>query len=85
MEARGGFGYIEEWSDARIVRDAHLGSIWEGTSNVVALDVKRAIRREGSLEALQTYAAQLLGNSDILAQSREKLAAAHLRARRKRR
>jgi alkylation response protein AidB-like acyl-CoA dehydrogenase len=80
MEARGGSGYIEEWSDARIVRDAHLGSIWEGTSNVVALDVKRAIRREGSLEALQTYAAQLLGNSDILAQSREKLAAAHLRA-----
>ena len=80
MEARGGGGYIEEWSDARIVRDAHLGSIWEGTSNVVALDVKRAIRREGSLEALQTYAAQLLGNSSILGRSRKKLAAAHMRA-----
>lgn len=80
MEARGGSGYIEEWSDARVVRDAHLGSIWEGTSNVVALDVKRAIRREGSLEALKTYAAQLLGNSRILAQSREKLAAAYMRA-----
>ncbi len=49
MEVRGGCGYIEEWSDPRIVRDAHLGSIWEGTSNIVALDVMRAIQREGSL------------------------------------
>jgi alkylation response protein AidB-like acyl-CoA dehydrogenase len=53
MEVRGGCGYIEEWSDPRLVRDAHLGSIWEGTSNVVALDVMRAIRREGALDALQ--------------------------------
>jgi acyl-CoA dehydrogenase len=74
MEVRGGSGYIEEWSDARVLRDAHLGSIWEGTSNVVA------IRREQSLEALKTYAAQLLDNSDIPTASREKLAAAHARA-----
>lgn len=46
MEVRGGVGYIEEWSDARLVRDAHLGSIWEGTSNIVALDVARAAQRE---------------------------------------
>ena len=52
MEVRGGVGYIEEWSDPRLVRDAHLGSIWEGTSNIVALDVLRAIRREHCLEAL---------------------------------
>ena len=52
MEVRGGCGYIEEWSDGRLVRDAHLGSIWEGTSNIVALDVMRAIRREGALDAL---------------------------------
>ena len=32
MEVRGGCGYIEEWPDARLLRDAHLGSIWEGTS-----------------------------------------------------
>jgi acyl-CoA dehydrogenase len=76
MEVRGGSGYIEEWSDARVLRDAYLGSIWEGTSNVVALDVKRAIRREQSLEALRTYAAQLLDDSSIPAASREKLAAA---------
>jgi alkylation response protein AidB-like acyl-CoA dehydrogenase len=52
MEVRGGCGYIEEWPDARLVRDAHLGSIWEGTSNIVALDVARAIRKERALEAL---------------------------------
>lgn len=52
MEVRGGSGYIEEWSDARLVRDAHLGSIWEGTSNIVALDAMRAIRRKGALDAL---------------------------------
>ncbi|MBV8030272.1 MAG: acyl-CoA dehydrogenase family protein [Betaproteobacteria bacterium] len=52
MEVRGGCGYIEEWPDARLLRDAHLGSIWEGTSNIVALDVLRAIRKEGSLDVL---------------------------------
>src|SRR3546814_1030609 len=36
MEVRGGCGYIEEWPDARLLRDAHLGSIWEGTGNIVA-------------------------------------------------
>jgi len=53
MEVRGGIGYIEEWSDARLLRDAHLGSIWEGTSNIVALDAMRAIRREEALAALR--------------------------------
>jgi hypothetical protein len=52
MEVRGGCGYIEEWSDARLLRDAHLGSIWEGTSNIVALDVLRAVNREQALDSL---------------------------------
>ena len=55
MEVRGGCGYIEEWPDARILRDAHLGSIWEGTTNVVSLDVLRADRREGALDALRAH------------------------------
>jgi alkylation response protein AidB-like acyl-CoA dehydrogenase len=46
MEVRGGNGYIEDFPDARIVRDAHLGSIWEGASNVVALDVLRCMRKQ---------------------------------------
>ncbi|MDF1793243.1 MAG: acyl-CoA dehydrogenase family protein [Thalassobaculaceae bacterium] len=52
MEARGGVGYIEEWIEPRLVRDAHLGSIWEGTSNIVALDVLRAARKEAAHTAL---------------------------------
>lgn len=62
MEVRGGCGYIEEWSDARLLRDAHLGSIWEGTSNIVALDVLRAIRRDRVLPALRTHVDALLGD-----------------------
>ena len=65
MEVRGGIGYIEEWSDARLVRDAHLGSIWEGTSNIVALDAMRAVRREGALDALQPAVAAMLPDSPL--------------------
>jgi len=39
MEVRGGNGYIEDWVNARLVRDAHLGVLWEGTSNINSLDV----------------------------------------------
>jgi alkylation response protein AidB-like acyl-CoA dehydrogenase len=48
MEARGGDGYVEEWVNPRLVRETHLGSIWEGTTNVVQLDVLRTMRRDGS-------------------------------------
>src|SRR6185503_2801713 len=65
MEVRGGCGYIEEWADPRLVRDAHLGSIWEGTSNIVALDVIRAVQREGSLPALQAHFGALLAEAGI--------------------
>ena len=65
MEVRGGCGYIEEWGDPRLVRDAHLGSIWEGTSNIVALDVNRAMRRENSLATLQQHWAALLAECTL--------------------
>ena len=65
MEVRGGCGYIEDWSDPRLVRDAHLGSIWEGTSNIVALDVLRAIRREAALPALESHLRGLLARVSI--------------------
>ena len=63
MEVRGGCGYIEDWADARLLRDAHLGSIWEGTSNIVALDVMRAIRRDGALPVLTQHLGALLADS----------------------
>jgi acyl-CoA dehydrogenase len=53
LEMRGGIGYIEEFATARLLRDAHLGSIWEGTGNIVALDaLKRAVGRHGAEAAL---------------------------------
>src|SRR5260370_13509428 len=53
LEMRGGIGYIEEFATGRLLRDAHLGSIWEGTGNIVALDaLKRAVGRHGADTAL---------------------------------
>ena len=69
MEVRGGLGYIEEWSDARLVRDAHLGSIWEGTSNIVALDIARAVTREQALEPLHQHLSNVLVEAGLPAQS----------------
>ena len=49
LEARGGNGYIEDWVTARLVRDAQLGVLWEGTSNINALDaIRRAVGKEGA-------------------------------------
>src|SRR6266852_2473734 len=55
MNVRGGNGYIEEWVNARLVRDSYLGAIWEGATPVVALDVQRAIMRERCHEAFLAY------------------------------
>jgi acyl-CoA dehydrogenase len=53
LEMRGGIGYVEEFATSRLLRDAHLGSIWEGTGNIVALDaLKRAVGRHGAEAAL---------------------------------
>ena len=52
MEVRGGNGYIEDWPNAKLVRDADVNAIWEGSSNIVALDVARAMAREGAGVAL---------------------------------
>ena len=53
LEMRGGVGYIEEFACARLLRDAHLGSIWEGTGNIVAIDaLQRAVGRHGAEGAL---------------------------------
>ena len=80
MEVRGGCGYIEEWSDARLVRDAHLGSIWEGTSNIVALDVLRAVKREAALPALEAHLRSLLADTPWHPEARQVVEATLARA-----
>jgi putative acyl-CoA dehydrogenase len=52
LECHGGNGFIEEHIMPRLYREAPLNGIWEGTGNLIALDVLRAMQREpGSTEA----------------------------------
>lgn len=46
LECLGGAGYVEENGIARLYREAPLNGIWEGSGNVICLDVYRAIQRE---------------------------------------
>ncbi len=75
MEARGGNGYIEDWPNARLVRDAHLGLLWEGTSSINALDaVQRAIGKAKAHAALRDdLAGRLAEASGLPGQFRTRL------------
>jgi putative acyl-CoA dehydrogenase len=46
MECLGGVGYVEETPLARIFRQSPLNAIWEGSGNVIALDLLRVLQRE---------------------------------------
>ena len=55
MEAIGGSGYVEESSLARIYREVPVNSIWEGSGNIMCLDVLRALRKSPDIvDALDT-------------------------------
>lgn len=49
LEAFGGAGYVEDTGLPVLLRDAQVLSIWEGTTNVLSLDVLRAIEKENAL------------------------------------
>lgn len=63
MECMGGNGYVEEGILARHYRESPVNAIWEGSGNVMCLDVLRALSREpdGAGEVLQHLAAQTNG------------------------
>ncbi len=46
LECLGGNGYVEEAPMAQLYRDIQIGTVWEGSGNVIALDVLRALTRE---------------------------------------
>jgi acyl-CoA dehydrogenase len=50
MEIQGGNGYVEEFVTNRLLRDAQVLPIWEGTENILSLDVLRALDREQAHE-----------------------------------
>ena len=51
LESFGGAGYIEDTGLPRLLRDAQVLSIWEGTTNVLSLDVLRALEKTDALGA----------------------------------
>jgi putative acyl-CoA dehydrogenase len=62
MECLGGNGYVEEQPLARLYRQAPLNSIWEGSGNVICLDVLRAMAREpASVEGIRSELDAALG------------------------
>ncbi len=52
VEIYGGNGYIETFPTARQLRDAQCHTIWEGTENIICLDVLRAMGKESAHDAL---------------------------------
>ncbi|MFO0675900.1 MAG: acyl-CoA dehydrogenase family protein [Polyangiaceae bacterium] len=52
LESFGGAGYVEDTGLPRLLRDAQVLPIWEGTTNVLALDVLRALARGADAEVL---------------------------------
>jgi len=64
MECLGGNGYVEDSGMPRLYREAPLTSIWEGSGNVISLDVLRALAR--SPRSLEVFLAEveLAGGAD---------------------
>jgi putative acyl-CoA dehydrogenase len=67
MECHGGAGYVEEGPMPRLFRESPLNAIWEGSGNVIALDVLRTLRKEDGARA--AFAAEVDaaagGNADL--------------------
>jgi putative acyl-CoA dehydrogenase len=57
LECHGGVGYVEETPMPRLFRESPLNAIWEGSGNVIALDVLRTLVREPA--AVDAYAAEV--------------------------
>lgn len=60
LEAFGGAGYVEDTGLPQLLRDAQVLPIWEGTTNVLALDVLRVLGQEGGFAALEQEVARCL-------------------------
>lgn len=63
LECLGGAGYVEEGVMPRLFRESPLNSIWEGSGNVIALDVLRAIAKEpGCVEGIRAELSKTEGS-----------------------
>lgn len=65
VEIFGGQGYVEDSGIARLCRNAQVFPIWEGTTNVLSLDLLRAFEKEAPFEVLQRYFDSLKPSSHL--------------------
>jgi alkylation response protein AidB-like acyl-CoA dehydrogenase len=84
LEAFGGAGYVEDTGIPRLLRDAQVLPIWEGTTNVLSLDVLRVLSKGPSLALLEREVerrvARAAGGECARAGAEAKRAVAHARA-----
>ena len=74
LECHGGAGYVEEGPMPRLFRQSPLNAIWEGSGNVIALDILRALSREPDcLKAVQKELQSAMGRNSLYDQHCEKL------------
>jgi putative acyl-CoA dehydrogenase len=60
MECLGGNGFVEESLLPRLYREAPVNAIWEGSGNVMGLDVLRVLRREDAIELIKILTRDVL-------------------------
>jgi acyl-CoA dehydrogenase len=64
IETFGGAGYVEDTGLPRLLADAQVLPIWEGTTNVLSLDTLRALEKEGTAEAVFAEIQSKIGHLD---------------------
>jgi alkylation response protein AidB-like acyl-CoA dehydrogenase len=85
LEVFGGNGYMADWPMARQLRDAQCHTIWEGTENILCIDVRRAMKGEEAHQALFSRVTRALddaANHKVLAPAVDTVAASLADARR---
>ena len=66
MEMRGGNGYIADWPNERFLREAQIGVLWEGTSNINALDaITRAVGKSRAHEPLRSMLGGMIADNAV--------------------
>ena len=63
LEAFGGAGYVEDTGLPRLLRDAQVLPLWEGTTNVLALDLLRALTKVGGLAPVEREISRCLAGA----------------------
>ncbi len=63
LECFGGAGYVEDTGLPKLLRDAQVLPIWEGTTNVLSLDTLRALAKDGSFDAYSAFVKEKLSHA----------------------